>query len=304
MAGGQLRRGLERRVGVLHTVMFFVPAAQPGENSHGFVDRRLVDGVLLQASCQRAILFNVFELFERGRPDHAEIAGGEQRLHQRRQIHGAARDSTSPDRRMNFVDEENRLLALGERGDDRLEPLFEIAAEARARQQRAGIEREDLGALQRLLDVVGQEARCQAFGHRRLADAGVADEDRIVLAAPAEHLDGPLQFRGAADQRIEQPVPRAIGQVRAVRRQWVSGGARSRFADARQPVVVGVGGCLRRARRRFRNAVRQIFEHVEPGHALLGKYGGGVSLRLLENCRQNIADLRLLALRALHVKNG
>ena len=55
---------------------------------------------------------------------------------------------------MDFVDEEDRLLALGERRDDRLEALFEIAAEAGARQQRAGIEGEDLGALQRLLNVV------------------------------------------------------------------------------------------------------------------------------------------------------
>ena len=35
----------------------------------------------------------------------------------------------------------------------------------------------------------------ESFGHRRLADAGVADEHRIVLAAPAEDLDRALQFR-------------------------------------------------------------------------------------------------------------
>ncbi len=54
------------------------------------------------------------------------------------------------------------------------------------------------------LHIVGQQPRGEAFGHRRLADAGVADEDRIVLAAPAQDFDRALQFVGAADQRIEQ----------------------------------------------------------------------------------------------------
>jgi hypothetical protein len=43
------------------------------------------------------------------------------------------------------------------------------------------------GALQRFLDVVGQQARREPFGHRRLADARLADEHRVVLAAPAQH---------------------------------------------------------------------------------------------------------------------
>ena len=57
-----------------------------------------------------------------------------------------------------------------------------------------------------LLDVVGEQARRQPFGHRGLADAGVADEHRVVLAAPAQHFDGALQLVGAADQRIEQAL--------------------------------------------------------------------------------------------------
>ena len=49
----------------------------------------------------------------------------------------------------------------------------------------------------------------EPFGHRRLADAGVADEHRVVLAAAAEHFDRALQLLGAADQRIEQALARA-----------------------------------------------------------------------------------------------
>ena len=81
-----------------------------------------------------------------------------------------------------------------ERGDDGLEALFEIAAEPRAGKQRAGVEREDLGVLQRALHVVVEQPRGEPLGHGGLADARLADEHRVVLAAAAEHLDGALQL--------------------------------------------------------------------------------------------------------------
>ena len=48
-----------------------------------------------------------------------------------------------------------------------------------------------------------EQPRCQPLGERGLADAGVADEHGIVLPPPAEDLHRPLQFVGAADERIE-----------------------------------------------------------------------------------------------------
>ena len=72
----QLGRGFERRVGVGHAVVLFVAAAQPGEDPDGLLDRRLVDGDLLQPPRQRAILLDVLVLLERRRADHAQIAGG------------------------------------------------------------------------------------------------------------------------------------------------------------------------------------------------------------------------------------
>ncbi len=174
------------------------------------------------------------------------------------------------DGRVDFVDEEDRLRPRAERGDDRLEALLEVAAETRARQQRAGVEREDLRVLQRLLDIVGQQARGEPFGHRGLADAGVADEDRIVLAAAAEDFDGALQFLGAADERIEQALAGARRQVDAVGgqrilRRWPDPRRRCR---PRRPAV-GVAGSV--GARHLRDAVRDVFEDVEPRDALLGE---------------------------------
>ena len=112
VARRQLGRRLERLVGVLHAVMFFVAAAQARENPPGLLDRRLVDGDLLQPPGERAILFDLLELLERRRADDAQIAGRENRLEHRREIHRAAGDGAGADRRVNLVDEENRLAAF------------------------------------------------------------------------------------------------------------------------------------------------------------------------------------------------
>ncbi len=60
----------------------------------------------------------------------------------------------APDGRVHLVDEEDRLGPCGERGDDGLEALLEVAAEARAGEQRSGIEREHLRSGQCTLHVV------------------------------------------------------------------------------------------------------------------------------------------------------
>ena len=208
MAGGELGGRLEGVVGVRDAVMRLVPAAEAGENPHRLLDRRLFDRDLLQPPRERAVLLDLLELLERRRADDAQVARGENRLDQRREIHRAAGDRAGADRGMDFVDEEDRLRPGGERLDHRLEALLEIAAEARAGEQRAGVEREDFRLLQRPLHIVGEQPRGEAFGHGGLADAGLADEHRIVLAAPAQDFDRALQLVGAADQRIEQAALR------------------------------------------------------------------------------------------------
>jgi hypothetical protein len=187
----QAGRGVERRVGVGDTVMLLVAAAQTREDSDGFLGRRLVDGDFLQPAGQRAVLLDLLVFLEGGRADDTQIAGGQDRLEQGREIHRAAADRAGADRRVHFVDEQNRLRAGAQRRDDGFEPLFEVAAEAGAGEQGTGVEGEDLGILQRQLVAHGQLQR-QPLSHRGLADPRLADEHRIVLATPAQDLDGAL----------------------------------------------------------------------------------------------------------------
>ena len=57
------------------------------------------------------------------------------------------------------------------------------------------------------------DALRQTFDDRRLADAGLADEHRIVLAAPREDRDDAFDLVVAADDRIEFAGARQLGEI-------------------------------------------------------------------------------------------
>ena len=97
-----------------------------------------------------------------------------------------------------------------ERRHERLEARLEVAAVARAGEHRADVEREDLGLAQVVGHAALADAQREPLGERGLADAGLADQDRVVLAAPRQDVDDAVELGAAADQRIELPLrPRA-----------------------------------------------------------------------------------------------
>ena len=58
-------------------------------------------------------------------------------------------------------------------------------------------------SLQAFRHVAVDDAQRETLDDRGLADARLADEDRIVLGAPRQHLDRAADFLVAADDRIE-----------------------------------------------------------------------------------------------------
>ena len=104
-----------------------------------------------------------------------------------------------------------------------LQPLLEFAAIFRAGDQRAEVERQQLLVLQAFRHVAIDDAQRQALDDRGLADAGLADQHRIVLGAPRQHLDGAADFLVAADHRIELAVARGLRQVAGIFLQRVIG---------------------------------------------------------------------------------
>ena len=128
-------------------------------------------------------------------------------------VHGAV-GLAGADQRVHLVDEQDDAaggsLDFGKHG---LQPLLELAAILRAGDQRAHVERHQPLVLQRLGHVAIDDAERQALDDRRLADARLADQHRIVLGAPRQHLDGAADLLVAADHRVELARPGIGGEI-------------------------------------------------------------------------------------------
>src|SRR5262245_48120030 len=101
---------------------------------------------------------------------------------------------------MNLVDEENRVLFLLETIEHLFDALLEIAAIPRAGDQRAEIQRIDLCRLQHIRHIALLNPQREAFGQCGLAYAWYPDEQRVVLPAPAQHLNHALDLERTTDQ--------------------------------------------------------------------------------------------------------
>ena len=66
-----------------------------------------------------------------------------------------------------------------------------------------------------LRHVAIDDAQRQPFGDGGLADAGLADQHRVVLGAARQHLDGAADLLVAADHRIELAGARHLRSGRA-----------------------------------------------------------------------------------------
>ena len=120
----------------------------------------------------------------------------------------------------------NRMMPPSEDGhflQHGLQPLLELAAVFGAGDQRAHVEREQLLVLQAFRHVAVDDALRQALDDGGLADAGLADQHRIVLGAAREHLDGAADFLVAADHRIDLAVARGLRQIAGIFLQRVIG---------------------------------------------------------------------------------
>ncbi len=71
-------------------------------------------------------------------------------------------------------------------------------------------------SFRRIRHVALGDAQRQAFDDRGFADAGLADQHRIVLGAARQHLHGAADFLVAADHRVELAFARRLGQVARV----------------------------------------------------------------------------------------
>ncbi len=281
---------------------------QAAQDLDRILDRRLVDVDLLEAADQRAILLEVIAIFlVRGRADAADVAAGERGLQQVGRVHGAAAGGAGADHGVDLVDEQDRAGQRLELGQHGLQPLLEIAAIARAGQQRAHVECEDGGVLEDFRHFVLDDAAGQALRDRGLADAGIADIKRVVLLPPAQDLDGAVDLHLAADQRVDLAVLGLLVEVDAVGVQRVVAALLPRLLAAVAVALFLVGAlraALFAAARRLGDAVADIVDRVEAGHVLLLQEIDGVGFALGEHRDQHVGAGYFLAARRLDMDGG
>jgi len=78
---------------------------------------------------------------------------------------------------------------------------------------RSEVEREKLLVFEPFGDVSLNDAVGDPFRDCGLADAGLADEDRVVLRAAREHLHHPTNLFVSSDHRVGLALPCSLGQV-------------------------------------------------------------------------------------------
>ena len=106
-------------------------------------------------------------------------------------------------------------LGLGDFFEDGLEPFLEFAAVVGAGDQGAHVERDHAPVCSDSGTSLGDDALGEALDDRGLADAGLADQDGVVLGAPREHLDHAADLLVAADDRVELAKLCHLGEVAA-----------------------------------------------------------------------------------------
>ena len=208
--------GLRRVHHVVERLVAVLDAHQDVDGA-GLVGRLHLDG--LEPPLERPVLLDVLPVLRgRGRADAADLAPRQGRL---QDVGGVERPfrRAGAHQRVQLVDEHDDVLVLDQLLHDGFEPLFELPPVLRARHHERDVERDDalVGEVARYAS--GDDPLGQPFDNRGLADTGLADEDRVVLRPPAEHLLNALHLVLAADQRVERLPRGGLGQVAAELRE-------------------------------------------------------------------------------------
>ncbi|MDT4809889.1 hypothetical protein FQZ97_427910 [compost metagenome] len=301
VAGRQLRRRAQGFVAVLDAVMLLEARLEALEDAdgvfHGWLDH--VD--LLEAPRQGAVLLeDAAEFLEGRRADAADLAGRQQRLEQVGSIHHPTGGRTGTDDGVDLVDEQHRVRALAQFVEQRLEALLEVAAVFGAGQQRAEVQRVDHAVGQQVGHLAIDDALGQAFGDGRLADARLADQQRVVLAPTGKDLRHPFDFRLAPDQRIDPPLPRQFVQIAGIGIQRMAGGRGFTTLFILHVLLavlmLGMTGHLG-------DAMGDVVDHIYTGDALLLEQEHRLAFLFAEDRHQHIGAGHLALAGTLHMEH-
>ena len=214
-------------------MMRLITVPQALEDLDRVRDGRLGHLDRLKPALQRRVLLQVLAvLIQRGRADGLQLAAGQHRLQDRRGIDRALGGARA-DQRMQLINEHDDVPADPDLLQHLLQPLFEVTPVPGPGHQRAEVQGVQLLILQGLRHLTRDDHLRQPLDHSGLPDARLADQHRVVLGAPAQHLYHPLDFLLPADHRVELALACACGQVPAEFVKRKRGGGRRLRRQAR-----------------------------------------------------------------------
>src|SRR5690606_26192838 len=201
-----------------HRVAALETRTQVVENLARLIERGLFDSHGSEPPRQRLIFLDeLLVLGQRRRADHAHFAAREHRLEDVGRVGRRAQRRPGADDGVHFVDEQNQIRPFLHFADDVLHPLLEHPPQHRPGNERVELQADDLAVAQAYGHRVGFEfdAPRQAFSDRRLADAGLPEQQHRVRAVTVtEDFQRLLDFAIAPERGGDAVLVRQLIQIR------------------------------------------------------------------------------------------
>ena len=219
----QLGSGDDGRVSDVDAVVQLIALLQATQDGDGAFHRGLADQHLLESPLQRSVLLDVLAVFvQRGSADAVQLAASEGRFQHVAGVHRTIRFSCTY-HRMKFINKNNRLtFILRNVFEHCFESLFKFAAVLGTGQQRCHVQHQYTLVFERFGHFAVDDALRQSFDDGGFADTRLANQHRVVLAAPLQDLNDAADLVVAADHRVELALARPVGEVEAVFHQGLA----------------------------------------------------------------------------------
>ena len=213
VAVGKVRGSLDSALRVAHMVVLLVARLKRGQDLDGVLDARLLDIDSLEATLEGWVFGEVLaEFLGRGGANNLEGTACKHGLEHGARVDGAL-GRTGTDDGVHLVNKQDDVVSLGGLLDHVLEALLKLTAILGARNEARQVERPDVLVHEVLGHVAGSDLLRQALDDGRFANAGIAQDKRVVLGAARKDLHHALDFLFAANHGIELAVARLLSEV-------------------------------------------------------------------------------------------